>query len=140
MLLLISFISFYVSQSLIGWSQFEDVKFKWEYREEVRAKVEMPTFGEKLLSLEGKEIELSGYYLPMVMDRKQIIISKQPFASCFFCGGGGGPESVAEVHFKDSPRRFKQDEIVHVKGTLKLNPDDFDHLVFILTNAKVIDS
>ncbi len=139
MQLLISLLSFFISSGLVGWSYFEDVSFSWEYREEVSAKVEMPTFGRRLMTLDGTQIELSGYYLPMELDRKRIIISKQPFASCFFCGGAGGPETVAEIQFSKAPRAFKPDEIVHVKGKLKLNPDDFEHLVFILTDAKVID-
>ncbi len=124
---------------ILGWNQFRDVVFVWEYQEEVDAEVQMPRFGSKLKGLEGKQIELAGYYLPMRMNRKQIIISEQPFASCFFCGGDNGPESVAEVHFLEKPPIFTADEIVHVRGRLRLNPYDFDHLVFILEEAEIVE-
>ena len=133
-------LNLFIAQGLIGWENLQDVKFNWEYRPEVNAKVEMPVFGKKLLSLEGSVIELSGYNIPVTINRKEIILSKEPFASCFFCGGNGGPGSVVQVRFKQVPGRFKQDEIVHVKGKLKLNPDDFDNMVFILTDAEVIGS
>jgi hypothetical protein len=129
-----------IAFALIGWSNFEGVRFHWEYRDEVGAEVQMPTFTKKVLALEGKEIELQGYYLPMDLKRKHVILSKDPFSSCFFCGGAGGPETVAEVHFKEVPPRFAPDQIVFVRGILKLNPDDFDHLVFIIEDAQLISS
>ncbi len=135
MLWLSSILILSLHQDLIGWSVFEDATFRWEYREEVGAQVEMPVMGQKLNSLDGTEIELAGFYLPMDMERKHIIISKQPYASCFFCGGDAGQESVAEIRFVQKPPRFTVDEIVHVKGRLRINPDDFDHLVFILEEA-----
>jgi hypothetical protein len=139
MLLIINGLFTLLSTGIFGWSVFQDVTFEWEYREEVGAQVQMPVFGPKLTYMDGKQIELSGYYLPMVLNRRQIIISKQPYSSCFFCGGESGPESVAEVHFIEEPPRFKVDEIVHVKGRLRLNPDDFDHLVFILEEAELVE-
>jgi hypothetical protein len=59
-----------------------------------------PTFSADLKAQVGKEIELEGYYLPVdVEGDAYIILSKFPYAQCFFCGGAG-PESIAEVTFK----------------------------------------
>ena len=58
-------------------------------------------------------------------------------SQCFFCGGGG-PESVAEVNFAKDPGRFQVDDLITVKGKLKLNSDDLDHINFILTDAVLI--
>ena len=130
---------FTLNGGLIGWSTFESVTFQWKYNEDLGAQIQMPHFGREILELEGTEIELSGYYLPLEINRYHIIISKQPFASCFFCGGDNGPESVAEIHFSEKPPRMQADEIVHVRGKLKLNPDDFDHMVFILEEARIVE-
>ena len=66
-----------------------------------------------------------------------IILSKDPMSQCFFCGGGG-PESVAEVDFAKDPGAFQVDDLITVRGKLKLNSDDLDHINFILTEAVLI--
>ena len=121
-----------------GWEAFEDLSYKWEYSEQFGMKIELPVFTKKMQALEGTEITLTGYYLPMDLDGDRIIISKLPYAACFFCGGGAGQESVAEVHFNNVQRPFRMDELLTVKGKLKLNDDDYNHLIFMLTDAKVI--
>ena len=56
---------------------------------------------------------------------KVMIISyfKISESQCFFCGGGG-PESIAEVNFAKDPGKFQVDDLVTVRGKLKLNFDD----------------
>ncbi len=56
---------------------------------------------------------------------------------CFFCGGAS-PASVAEIYFKVKPPRFKADQIIAVRGILKLNDSDIDHMNFILNDAELI--
>jgi len=55
---------------------------------------------------------------------------------CFFCGGAG-PESVAEVIFKDKTPRLKPDQLVTITGTLDLNDTDVMHMNFILREAQI---
>ena len=126
--------------SVSGWEIFSKTTFEWKFVEEVGAQVEIPTFDDKVKSLDGKEITLTGYYLPINISRKKIILSKLPMAACFFCGGEGGLESVAEVYFESDHPRFKMDELVTVKGRLLLNNGIDGHLVFILVNATVSTS
>lgn len=58
-------------------------------------------------------------------------------SQCFFCGGGG-PESIAEVNFAKEPRKFQVDDLITVKGKLKLNAENLDHVNFILTDAVLV--
>jgi hypothetical protein len=58
-------------------------------------------------------------------------------SQCFFCGGGG-PESIAEVTFKGTPSKFQVDDMITVKGKLKLNINDVDHVNFILLDAVLV--
>lgn len=132
------FLSSFVFQ-LIGWSTFSGTCFEWVYVEEHGAEIQIPTFPDQVKNLDGKEIELSGFFLPLDMDGKTIVISKFPYSSCFFCGGDVGAETVAEIQFSQIPPRLSLDEIVHVKGTLQLNFGDPDHLTFILTDAIILD-
>ncbi|MEL6253791.1 MAG: hypothetical protein AAFR87_17415 [Bacteroidota bacterium] len=123
---------------LIGWSKFEGTSFRWEYVEAEGAEIQLPTFPAKVTSIEGLEMELSGFFLPLEMGSNNIVISKMPYSSCFFCGGDVGAETVAEIQFIRTPPHFSLDQIVHVKGRLKLNERDLDHLTFILTDAVLI--
>jgi len=135
--LLISLILTAVTQTS-GWEQFADTRFKWEWVEELGVEVETPIFSSKVKALEGTEITLTGHYLPFELDGERIIISQMPYAACFFCGGEVGQESVAEVVFSSVQRPFRLDELVTIKGRLKLNIDDYEHMVFIIEDAKVI--
>jgi hypothetical protein len=122
-----------------GWDVFASATFQWEYNEELGAQIQMPWFPGKLKDMEGKEMTLTGYYLPFELDDNQAIISKQPYASCFFCGGEGGPETVAEIHFKDEVGRIEPDDVITVRGKLHLNSDDFDHMVFMILDAELVE-
>jgi len=137
MYLLVSLLLSIVTQ-VSGWEAFADTRFKWKYAEELGMEVEIPIFNKAIKELEGTEITLTGHYLPLQLEGERIIISKLPYASCFFCGGGVGQESVAEVVFNSPQRPFRLDELITVKGRLKLNVDDYEHLVFILEDAKLI--
>ena len=127
-------------QPVSGWEIFAETTFEWTLVEDVGAQVEIPTFDDEVKSFEGKEVTLTGYYLPINISRKKIILSKLPMAACFFCGGEGGLESVAEIYFQADHPRFKMDELVTVKGRLLLNDGIDGHLVFILVNASVVTS
>lgn len=127
------------ANGFVGWETFAQVQFESRYIEKLGFEVLMPVFDEEIKQKEGKEMIISGYHLPMRYDRETIILSKMPYASCFFCGGGVGQESIAEIQFKTKQRRFKPDEILKIRGKLKLNEMDFDHFVFILEEAELIE-
>lgn len=137
MLLSILFVLF--ANDFVGWETFANVDFEIRYIEELGYDVEYPVFDQEILQKDGDEMILSGYYLPIELGSQRIVLSKMPFAACFFCGGGVGQETIAEIQFSSKPRRFMPDEILKVKGHLKLNQDDYDHMVFILEEAELIE-
>ena len=69
-----------------GWEIFEDTRFKWQYDKNLGLEVEIPVFNREIRALEGREVTLTGHYLPLDLKGNSIIISKFPYASCFFCG------------------------------------------------------
>ncbi len=122
-----------------GWNVFAKVKFTSKYYKELKEYFLTPFFDSRIQALEGTEIQLRGHYMPFDLDdKKTIILSKFPYAACFFCGGAG-PESVAEVSFVSKPPKFKADKIITVKGKLKLNDSDVNHLNFLLIEASLIE-
>lgn len=120
------------------WSTLGSAKWVNKLNEEDGVYYYYPRFGYDLRVLEGKEVEIEGYYLPYEVAPGSIIVSQLPMASCFFCGNGG-PESVVQVNLKGK-YRFKTDQIIRVKGLLKLNADDIDQLNFIIDKAVLIES
>ena len=117
------------------WDLFAKTKFESKFNEKIGEYLFYPNFSADLTTMAGKEVTLQGYYVPFTPEgEKYVILSKYQMSQCFFCGGGG-PESVAEINFgKDSPN-FNIDDLVTVKGKLRLNTENLDHLNFILDQA-----
>jgi hypothetical protein len=126
------------AQKTDSWNDFAKTKFEPKYNEKLGEYVFYPNFAAELKALEGKEITIQGFYVPFAPeDGEYIIISKYPMSQCFFCGGGG-PESIAEVNFAKSPGKFQVDDLITLKGKLRLNADNLDHMNFILDQAVLV--
>jgi hypothetical protein len=126
------------AQKFDAWNEFAKTKFEPKYNEKTSEYLFYPGFTNELKALVGKDVILEGYYVPFAPeDGDYIILSKFPMSQCFFCGGSG-PESVVEVNFSKDPGKFQVDDLITVKGKLKLNADDQEHVNFILTDAFVI--
>lgn len=130
-------LSLFQQPSPDGWDLFAKVKFTPQLVKEYDEYFLIPFFDSRIKFHEGKEMTLQGYYMPMGLEgRYTIVLSRNPYSSCFFCGGAG-PESVAEIILTSKAPRFTVDQIVTVTGTLKLNEKDINHMNFILENARV---
>lgn len=92
-----------------------------------------PTYSKKMLALEGQEISITGYFLILEGQKDSFMLSNNPMASCFFCGNGG-PETIIELYFDQRPNFF-MDDLISVKGTLKLNRDDPNHTYYTIEHA-----
>ncbi|GAB2777118.1 hypothetical protein GCM10027275_20120 [Rhabdobacter roseus] len=121
---------------LITWKDLTDVRFKKKWNDDIGMYFLYPTFGPAVKNLEGKKVILRGYMIPMTADGEMLVISQQPMAMCFFCGGSG-PESIAQVKLS-KPHRFKVDQVATIQGTLRLNATNIDELNYILDQASVL--
>lgn len=130
--LLTCFTSF--SQKKITWEDLAKVKFVDKYFPEFEQSFLYPNFSNEVKALEGKEVSITGYFLNLDPEGAVYILSKNPMASCFFCGVGG-PETAVELNFKKNPP-FKTDDIVTITGILQLNSDDVEHFNYILLASK----
>ena len=83
------------------WQSLADLTFKKEYDEMLGFKVDVPVFSETLKQLEGKEVTIKGYIIPVegYKSHTEFVFSAYPYNMCFFCGGAG-PETVMEVYAK----------------------------------------
>lgn len=123
------------SQSKVTWQTLADVSFTEKYSPEVEANFYYPHFGPSVKALAGKEVVLKGYMLILGSKRDFYILSRNSYASCFFCGRAG-PESIVELKLKPGHPRFWMDQVVTIKGRLKLNQEDIDHCNYILEDAE----
>ncbi len=124
------------AQSTDGWEMFARVKFTEKLFTEQNEYYLVPVLDERIRAHKGQRITLKGHYIPMDLGKNAIVLSKYPYSMCFFCGGAG-PESVAEVIFKDKTPRLKPDQLVTITGTLDLNDTDVMHMNFILREAQI---
>ncbi|PTB96046.1 DUF3299 domain-containing protein [Marivirga lumbricoides] len=125
------------SQTKINWLTLKDVSFIDKWSDEVDAYFYFPTFGPSVKDLEGKEVVIRGYVLPIDPENNFYILSQNPFASCFFCGSAG-PESIIELGLKNKKDKFDMDQVVTMKGILRLNKEDIYHCNYILDKAEVV--
>lgn len=116
------------------WQKLADLTWKHFYDETLGFDVSQPVFGEELKKLDGKQITINGYVLPVDLEGDNMIISAFPFASCFFCGNAG-PETVMQLDIAKNMRLV--DKKITVRGTLQLNDQDFLSLVYSLKDAEV---
>lgn len=138
---LFSLTSFYAEHSRaqvveLTWNMLADVNFKDVYLEEYDLYYYYPTFGPKVLDMEGREVKISGYVIPVDYDEDYYVLSAFPFAACFFCGGAG-PESVIDLQLKPGHRKFKTDERLTFRGVFRTNTTDIYQLNYILEEADV---
>ncbi|MCI4667796.1 MAG: DUF3299 domain-containing protein [Bacteroidia bacterium] len=127
--------SILVGQTELEWKDFTNITFITATNETGYAFMK-PIFQDKIMKLEGKEVQLTGYMIPLDVDGRQYVISAYPNASCFFCGAAG-KESVVEVQLKSFDKRYEVDEIVTLKGKLILSDGEMG-LCYSLIDAEQV--
>lgn len=122
------------------WALLSKTRFVEKLNREFGMYFLYPIFPDELKEMEGKSVEVTGFYIPLDVSTSDFaVLSKFPNAECFFCGGAG-PESIVVAYLKKKPsKKFKVDEIITVKGKLKLNDSDIDELNFILVDAEIVN-
>jgi hypothetical protein len=125
------------SQLKLSWKDVIDVYAKEVTFSEKNPAIAIKGQGKSLKDIEGKVITITGYFLDLDPDGEWFMVSKNPFATCFFCGGAG-PETVIELlKYKNIKKKFKTDDIVEVTGALRMIAENEDDVGFVLDNASV---
>ncbi len=110
-------------QTVLDWSDLsKGISLELPSPGAIFPRFQKATFTSKMKALEGEKVIITGYLL--ILDGKQstFLLSKNPMASCFFCGNGG-PETVVDLQFSKKPS-FAMDELLSVEGTFHLNEDN----------------
>lgn len=119
------------------WKKLSKITYKQEYNELFGFKVDIPVFSDQIKEMEGKEIEVKGYIIPIegYKSHKEFMFSAFPYNMCFFCGGAG-PETVMEVTASE-PIEYSAEQI-RIKGKLVLNDDDINRMMYILEEVVLL--
>ena len=83
----------------------------------------------------GKKIAISGFIIPI--DNTTYALSKNVFASCFFCGQAG-PETIMGIKFKGETPKLKTDQYVTLVGTYRINESDVEDWIYHIDNAVIV--
>ena len=146
-LLIVTGLLLFGSNSLFGqngsksdvnlWKTLSKITYKKEYDEMLGFKVDIPVFSEDILKIEGKEVKIKGYIIPVegYKSHKEFILSAFPYNMCFFCGGAG-PETVMEIYAKE-PVEYSAEPIT-LKGNLELNSTDVNRLIYALNDVTIV--
>lgn len=120
------------------WKTLSKITYKKEYDEFLGFKIDKPVFADQIHELEGTEITVRGYIIPVegYKSHNEFIFSAYPYNMCFFCGGAG-PETVMEVESIDAVE-YTAEQVV-LKGKLVLNADDVNRLMYLLVDATQVE-
>ena len=121
-------------QAAIIWNTLSKITFKKQYDDLLGFKVDIPVFSEDVKKLDGQELRIRGYIIPVegYKGQKEFVFSAYPYNMCFFCGGAG-PETVMEV-FATEEIEYTAEAII-IKGTLRLNDEDINRLMYSLNDV-----
>ncbi|MCO5234048.1 MAG: hypothetical protein M9888_09985 [Chitinophagales bacterium] len=126
------------AQTKLSWKILEGIGYQEKYVSKLEENFKFPLFTSFIKSLEGKTVEIQGYLIPFDPSGKEIALSANPYAACFFCGKAG-PASVMILHMKTPNTKIKTDTYKTIRGILKLNYNDPEEFFYIIENATFID-
>lgn len=120
------------------WKTLSKITFKKEYDEMMGFKVDVPVFSTDVRALEGQEVTVRGYIIPVedYGGQLEFVFSAFPYNMCFFCGGAG-PETVMKVSASEEIPYTA--EAITIRGVLNLNSTDRNELMYALTGAVGVD-
>jgi hypothetical protein len=125
-----------LSQKKITWRNVVDIYAK-EFR--LTEKNSTSTINKQTMSLEdvvNKKVTIKGYFLDLDPNGEWYILSKNPFATCFFCGKAG-PETILELVGFKNKKKFKSDDMVEVTGVFNTIYDLEGKISFVLEKSTI---
>ena len=124
----------FVAADTLTWKMLGEIKYM-KKKHASYGEVDFPIINTKLKKLAKKTIVMSGFIVPI--DNKNYALSKNVFASCFFCGKSG-PETIMGIKFKGATPKLKTDTYLTIKGTFRPNENDVEDWIYNVDNAEIV--
>lgn len=123
------------AQTTLSWEQMAEVQVFEKFSNSWGVQYYDVQFGESLQALDGIEVMVLGYLIPMDALGETYALSKNPYSSCFFCGNAG-PETVIELRIApEYIQRYPTDTYRAFRGRLQLNRTSLEQFNFVLLDA-----
>ena len=119
----------------LTWKLLGVIKFVNKPSKDYPDGVMFPIINATLKAKSQKKIVMSGFIIPI--DNVSFALSKNVFASCFFCGQAG-PETIMGIKFKGATPKLKTDQYVTIEGTFRYNDDDVNDWIYHIENAVIV--
>jgi hypothetical protein len=119
----------------LTWKLLAQIKYLKKPSKDYPEGVMYPVVNTTLKAKNKKAITMSGFIIPI--DNKNYALSKNVFASCFFCGQAG-PETIMGIKFKAPNMKLKTDQYVTLQGTFRYNDSDVEDWIYHIENAVVV--
>jgi hypothetical protein len=124
----------FVAADTLTWKMLGEIKYM-KKKHASYGEVDFPIINTKLKKLAKKTIVMSGFIVPI--DNKNYALSKNVFASCFFCGKSG-PETIMGIKFKGATPKLKTDTYLTIRGTFRPNENDVEDWIYNCDNAEIV--
>jgi hypothetical protein len=121
-------------QDTLTWKQLSVIRFVSK-KHPTYGEISFPVVSDNLKKLGNKKVVIKGFIVPI--DSKNYAISKNVFASCFFCGKAG-PETIAGLKFKGNLPKLKTDQYVTVQGVFRYNEDNADDWIYNIDDVVIV--
>ncbi|WP_245594749.1 hypothetical protein [Flavobacterium limnosediminis] len=118
----------------LSWKLLGEIKFL-KKQDKVYGEVQFPVINTKLKQTQKKRIVMSGFIVPI--DNKSYALSKNVFASCFFCGKSG-PETIMGIKFRGGNPKLRTDQYVTLEGTFRYNDSNVDDWIYHIEDAVIV--
>ena len=119
----------------LNWKLLGQIKFLKKPSKDYPEGVMFPVINPTLKAKNSRTIYMTGFIVPI--DNKNYALSKNVFASCFFCGQAG-PETIMGIKFKNPGTKLKTDQYVTLQGTFRYNDNDVDDWIYHIENAVIV--
>jgi hypothetical protein len=125
-----------VSQAdTITWKMLGVIKYVKKPHPEYKEGVMFPVINATVKAKGKKRVILSGFIIPV--DPTTYALSKNVFASCFFCGQAG-PETITGIKFRGKTPKLKTDQYVTLEGVFRYNDSDVDDWIYHIEDAIIV--
>ena len=122
-----------ISDSL-NWKILGQIKFVKKKHKDY-GEIDFPVINDVLKKKSGKKILMSGFIVPI--DNVNYALSKNVFASCFFCGKAG-PETIMGIKFKVGKIKLKTDQYVTLEGNFRVNENNVEEWIYHIEDAVIV--
>lgn len=118
----------------LTWKQLGVINYVKKAHPDYPEGVMFPVINAGLKAKAKKRVVLKGFIIPI--DATNYALSKNVFASCFFCGQAG-PETITGIKFRGKTPKLKTDQYVTLEGVFRYNETDVNDWIYHIDDAVI---